>query len=246
MKNNNAISKIKLPDLPTLGIFAFALASTWSLYQFFNNHAIHPTWLYWIPAVLVEIVNAWLTQQAVGALYIVTRSNAQKQDKRFYGIVALISGVLCIPTFVASVQANLFEFGGEFWLALLFPVAVIGCAIGAQIPRSVERYKSERDADKARRDAAKAASAAAKAAKVAPVVEIAAARPLGVADFRAWAAGLNGGGADVTLTDAVDAMVERGLDADSKSQRDKVGRWFRTWRNGSGVEILEQQQKREM
>jgi len=134
----------KLPDLPTLGIFAFALASTWALYQFFINAAVHPTWLYWIPAALVEIVTAWLTKHAVEAMYQITRSKTLKQDKRFFKIVAGVSIALCVPTFVASVQANLYEFAGQFWLALLFPIAVIGCAIGAQIPRSVVRHTSEK------------------------------------------------------------------------------------------------------
>lgn len=75
-----------------------------------------------------------------------------------------------------------------------------------------------------------------------PVALIPAVVPPTVADFRAWAAGINGDDADVTLKDAMAAMAERGLDADNKNQRDKVGRWFRGWNNhnGSGaVEILE-------
>jgi len=143
--------RVKLPDLPTIGIFAFALASTWSLYQFFNNHAIHPTWLYWIPAALVEIVTAWLTMHIIRAVYKLTRSNALKQDLRFYKIVAIVSTVLVAPTFIASVAANRYEFQGQFWLALLFPVAVVGCAIGEQIPRSVERHQSAGD-DKSKQE----------------------------------------------------------------------------------------------
>lgn len=149
MKNFLAtVRKIKLPDppdLPTLGIFAFALASTWSLYNLFNSSAIHPTWLYWIPAVLVEVVTAWLTGHIVEAVHQLTRSNALKQDLRFFRIVAIVSSGLVIPTFGASILANLYEFQGQWWLALLFPVGVVGCAIGAQIPRSVARYKSAGD-----------------------------------------------------------------------------------------------------
>lgn len=140
-----AIREIKKIDLPTLGIFAFALASTWSLYNLFNSSAIHPTWLYWIPAVLVEVVTAWLTGYIVEAVHQLTRSNAPKQDLRFFRIVAIVSSGLVIPTFGASILANLYEFQGQWWLALLFPVGVVGCAIGAQIPRSVERYKSAGD-----------------------------------------------------------------------------------------------------
>lgn len=73
-----------------------------------------------------------------------------------------------------------------------------------------------------------------------PVALIPAVVPPTVADFRAWAAEVNGDGADVTLKDAIDAMVERGLDATNKNQRDKVGRWLRGWVkcNGSGVEVV--------
>ena len=132
-------------DLPTVGIFAFALASTWSLFQFFNDNALHPTVLYWIPAALVEVVTAWLAKNAIEAFYQVTRSNIAKQDRRFFWIVGITTTVLTIPTLAASVQANLYEFRGQWWLALLFPVAVVGCAIGAQIPRSVERHESAGD-----------------------------------------------------------------------------------------------------
>lgn len=84
-----------------------------------------------------------------------------------------------------------------------------------------------------------------------PVPLIPAVVPPTVADFRAWAAETNGDGADVTLKDAVDAMVERGLDAGNKNQRDKVGRWFRGWveRNSSGVELVgkpQEQTEKEM
>lgn len=139
------MEKLKSLDLPTVGIFAFALASTWALFQFFNDNALHPTLLYWIPAALVEVVTAWLAKNAIESFYQVTRSNIAKQDRRFFWIVGITTTVLAIPTLAASVQANLYEFRGQWWLALLFPVAVVGCAIGAQIPRSVERHESADD-----------------------------------------------------------------------------------------------------
>jgi len=33
-------------NVPLAGIFAFALASVWSLFQMFNDNALHPTPLY--------------------------------------------------------------------------------------------------------------------------------------------------------------------------------------------------------
>lgn len=136
------LQNIKTPDLPTIGIFSFALASTWALFQYFNSHALHPTPLYWIPAALVEVVTAWLTKHAIEAFYQITRSNITKQDRRFFWIVGVLTTILSVPTLAASVLANLYEFNGQVWLALLFPTAVVGCAIGAQIPRSVVRYQS--------------------------------------------------------------------------------------------------------
>ena len=136
------LKKLKVPDLPTLGIFAFALASTWALGQYFNANAVHPTPLYWLPAALVEIVTAWLTKHAVESFYQVTRSNISKQDKRFFTVVAIAAAALATPTIAASIAANLYEFNGQVLLSLLFPVAVVGCAVGAQIPRSVSRHKS--------------------------------------------------------------------------------------------------------
>lgn len=208
-----AIREIKI-DLPTLGIFAFALASTWSLYNLFNSSAIHPTWLYWIPAALCEVVTAWLTQHVVSAVYQITRSNITNQDRRFFKIVAGVSGALVLPTFIASILANWYEFQGQVWLALLFPVAVAGCAVGAQIPRSVAQHrrgksdegKAELRKVKRERDEVRAELARLRA-------ESAQSRQLRRADKTAYAnicAGLNGGTAPTTPRGVNDLLNDEG------------------------------------
>ena len=121
-------------QLPTLGIFAFALASVWSLYQLFNNSALHPTPLYWIPAALVELVTAWLAFQAVESLRIVTDTKALKRDKAFHKFVVIGCVVLSSPTLGVSFVANRYEFRGHIGLALLFPVSCIACAVASAIP----------------------------------------------------------------------------------------------------------------
>lgn len=123
-----------IAHLPTVGIFAFALASVWSLFQLFNNSALHPTPLYWIPAALVELVTAWLAYQAVEAVRKVTRSNISKQDRRFARIIFVLCVVLSIPTLAVSFTANRYEFQGNVGLSLLFPVSCIACAVASAIP----------------------------------------------------------------------------------------------------------------
>ena len=128
-------------SLPDVGIFAFSLASTWALYQLFTNSAQHPTLLYVLPAALVEIVTAWLMKNATDTAYQLTRSRITKQDRRFHVIILCACIILAVPTIAASVLANRYEFGGNVWLALLFPTAAVGCAIGGTIPRTVARYE---------------------------------------------------------------------------------------------------------
>jgi hypothetical protein len=67
----------------------------------------------------------------------------------------------------------------------------------------------------------------------APVSIIVAPQGVGIADWRSFVASLNGNSASLTFDDALVAMVERGLDAADKSQRDKVRRW---WRDESQVQ----------
>jgi len=138
-------------NIPLGGVFAFALASIWSLFQMFNNRALHPTLLYWIPAGLVEIVTAWLTYQAVESVRKITRSNISKQERRFNIVLASVCGALALPTLIVSVAANRYEFQGDYGLALLFPISCVACAVATAIPRIKthqvdERLAKERDA----------------------------------------------------------------------------------------------------
>jgi hypothetical protein len=130
--------------LPIVGVFAFALASVWSLYQMFNDRALHPTPLYWIPSALVEIVTAWLVYQTVESVRKITRSNISKQDRRFYWVLFALCLVLASPTLWVSFIANRFEFQGDIGLALLFPVACVACAVASAIPTSKTRQIDER------------------------------------------------------------------------------------------------------
>ncbi len=128
--------------LPIAGILAFALASTWALYQLFNGAAQHPTALYLVPAVAVEIVSAWLVAQTVRYGREALRSigkGTSKQDRRFYRLVTALLIVLVLPTLAASAVANAREFGGSVLLGLLFPATCVGCAIGAVVPEVVAK-----------------------------------------------------------------------------------------------------------
>lgn len=136
-----------LTHLPTIGIFAFALASVWSLFQLFNNSALHPTLLYWIPAALVEFVTAWLAYQAVEAARKVTRSNISEQDRRFARIIFILCVALSIPTLAVSFSANRYEFQGSVGLALLFPASCIACAVASAIPHIKEQVVDSKVAD---------------------------------------------------------------------------------------------------
>lgn len=133
-------------SIPLLGIFAFALASVWSLYQMFNNNALHPTPLYWIPAGLVEIVTAWLVYQVVESVRLVTRSKGQitDQDRRFNWILVIGCIILAAPTLWVSYAANRYEFQGSASLALLFPVSCVACAVATAIPHIKTRKDDER------------------------------------------------------------------------------------------------------
>ena len=137
--------------LPVGGIVAFSLCSTWSLYNLFHAHATHPTSLYWLPAVLIELVAAWVVAQVVSQVRSLTESNIKKQDRRFFAIITASFVALAIPLIAASVWANALEFN-NILLGLLFPVSSISCALGAALPDAVQKFEQRRQ--KARRDAA--------------------------------------------------------------------------------------------
>jgi DNA-binding transcriptional ArsR family regulator len=134
--------------LPTLGILAFSLCSTWSLFNLFQGNAAHPTLLYWLPAALVEIVTAWVVGQVVQQVRMLTKSNISKQDRRFYAIVVGAFAGVAAPLVSLSVWANKVEFD-NLLLGSVFPVASIGCAIGAALPEAVQKFERQRAEDRA-------------------------------------------------------------------------------------------------
>lgn len=141
--------------IPQIGILAFALASTYALVNLFNEKALHPSPIYWIPASLVEIITAWMVYQLIEKIRLATLSlggkkGTSKQDRRFNLILIGFLIILTIPTLGASIAANAFEFqaeallSGETLLSLLFPFSCIGCAIGAILPQIEDRRIDER------------------------------------------------------------------------------------------------------
>lgn len=132
--------------LPLAGIVAFSLCSCYSLYQLFNGMAKHPTWLFAIPAILTEVVTAWVVYQSVEQIRRITLSHSLKQDRRFYAIILALFVTVAIPTLAASVWANTLEFGSVL-LGLLFPMASIGCAIGVALPDVIEQHRRRKQAD---------------------------------------------------------------------------------------------------
>ena len=132
-----------LARLPYGGIVAFSLCSTWSLYHLFADHARHPTPLYWLPAVLVELVTAWAVAQIVRGVRELTRSRISKQDRRFYGLITGAFAAVAAPLLGASLWANTRELNNVL-LGALFPVASIGCAVGAVLPDVVATFRQRR------------------------------------------------------------------------------------------------------
>ena len=148
-----------LRALPVAGILAFALCSTWSMFNLLNTHAAHPTALYWLPAVLVEIVAAWTVAQVVAQVRELTRSKISKQDRKFYAIITGVFALVAAPLVGLSVRANTVEFGNKF-LGIIFPVSCIGCAIGAALPdvtATRRKHKEKESAEAATERAAREA-----------------------------------------------------------------------------------------
>lgn len=133
--------------LPVLGIVAFSLCSTWSLFNLFYGRATHPTPLYWLPAVLVELVTAWIVAQVVGQIRNVTKSNLSKQDRRFFAIILTAFVLVAGPLVGVSVWANALEFS-SLVLGVLFPVSSIGCAVGAALPDAVQKFEKRKEKER--------------------------------------------------------------------------------------------------
>lgn len=135
-------------NLPVLGILAFSLCSVNSIFHLLSSNALHPSPVLWLPAVLVELVTAWAVYQVVETMRKLTKSRISKQDRRFYlGILAAFVAV-SLPLVGTSVWANVVEFGGSIALGALFPVASIGCAIGAALPQVTQKYLKDKEAVK--------------------------------------------------------------------------------------------------
>ena len=154
-------SKAGVDWLPVAGILAFALCSTWSVFNLLNTHAAHPTALYWLPAVLVEIITAWTVAQVVAQVRELTKSKLSKQDRRFYAIITGAFVLVAAPLIGLSAWANTVEFGNKF-LGIIFPISCIGCAIGAALPGVMETHRERGEKEKAEAAAERAAREAAR------------------------------------------------------------------------------------
>lgn len=125
--------------LPIAGIVAFSLCSTTSIYHLLASHALNPSPVLWLPAVLVELVTAWAVYQIVEQARQVTKSNISKQDKRFYSGILGAFGAVALPMLGTSVWANSVEFQSII-LGALFPIASVACAVGAALPDATQKY----------------------------------------------------------------------------------------------------------
>jgi len=130
--------------LPIAGIIAFSLCSVTSIYYLLAGHARHPSPVLWLPAVLVELVTAWAVWQIVEQARLVSRSK-RNQDRRFHSGILAAFVVVALPLLTLSVWANTTEFQ-NLLLGFMFPVASIGCAIGAALPETVETYAKRNQA----------------------------------------------------------------------------------------------------
>ena len=140
--------------LPLAGVVTFAMGSVHSLRQMFGAWAQHDNpWLFWPLAAAIELTTAIIVWQLVETLRVVTRSNQTKENRRFYGILAGILGVLALPSLATSVIANYVEFSGNYGLALLCPVMAVACAVMVAIPEAENRFQEMKEADRKRAEA---------------------------------------------------------------------------------------------
>lgn len=136
-------------SLPVLGILAFSLCSVNSIYHLLTSSAQHPGHLYYLPAFLVEIVTAWSVHQIVTQVRELTKSRISKQDRRFYVVVALAFVCVALPLVGTSAWANTVEFDGNLILGTLFPIASVGCAVGAALPQVAAKHEARKAESKA-------------------------------------------------------------------------------------------------
>ena len=231
-KLQNALDALKA-RLPLAGILAFALCSTWSVFNLLHAHAVHPTALYWLPAVLVELVTAWTVAQVVGQVRELTRSKLSKQDRRFYAIITAAFVLVALPLVALSVWANSLEFGSVL-LGLIFPLACMGCAVGAALPDVTATHRQRAASERKRKASERKRKASKRQAELA--------RVQGLSNL---VASLGKAGATLAL------YAERPLLSQSKAalelgiSRQAVGQHLAKLesdgvikRNGRGVEVL--------
>jgi NADH:ubiquinone oxidoreductase subunit 5 (subunit L)/multisubunit Na+/H+ antiporter MnhA subunit len=145
------LGKIDRDKLAFSGILIFALSSVYAISQLLIVQAKHPHWIYYLPATFVEIVTAITIWQTVEMFYKWSRSNQTKQDKRFYGTIAVILVILVMPSVITSIIANYWEFRGfvpyaeqvfPVLLGLLCPLMAIICAVLGGISKAVQKREA--------------------------------------------------------------------------------------------------------
>lgn len=133
--------------LPLAGIMAFSLCSAWALFNLFNSKAMHPTLLYALPAVLVELVAAAAIYMLVERLKMLTLSNQAKQDMRFNRLIAGVLGILAFIPLGVSTWANAIEFRDNL-LGFVFPTCTVICAVLSAVPHAIETHQRLRREEK--------------------------------------------------------------------------------------------------
>jgi len=152
--------------LPLAGVVAFAMGSVHSLRQMFGAWAQHDNpWLFWPLAAAIELTTAIIVWKLVETLRVVTKSNQTKENRRFYGILVGVLGVLALPSLATSVVANYIEFNGNYGLALLCPVMAVACAVMAAVPEAENRFQEMKEAERKRAETKRKERAAAKERK---------------------------------------------------------------------------------
>lgn len=130
---------------PIAAIFIFAMGSVHSLVQLFSAWARHDNpWLFWPIAVFVEAATAFFVWRIVEYVRIVTKSNQKAEQRKFYGLLAIVLAVLALPSLATSVWANYIEFQGNPTLAILFPSLAVASAVVSAVPEAVRKFEVQK------------------------------------------------------------------------------------------------------
>jgi len=152
--------------LPLVGVIVFAMGSVHSLRQMFGAWAQHDNpWLFWPLAVAIELTTAIIVWKLVETLRVVTKTHQTDENRRFYGILAGVLGILALPSLATSVVANYIEFNGNYGLALLCPVMAVACAVMAAVPEAESRFQKMKEMERKRAEARRKERAAAEERK---------------------------------------------------------------------------------